>query len=612
MPEMHDHEVRNTIDAICARLQADLQAQMAELEARHHEARENIRRETEVATTEVWSAKLQSARDEWHGQLHEQLTAATADADRRIAEEANRVRAELEQTSAVASQRARQEADEAIARVRQEGAEAVERARQEANAALERLRDEMNATAADAMSRTRSEMQQAADERAASLRQELEASAAHGIAQLRAEADQTLASERGQFGQERDRLHQERDQLQQHRDQVQQERDRVAQEHDRLRQEHDQLQQERATLEQERDAVRAERDRLQQEIEAERVRAQGELTRERDRISAELETERLKGRALTAAVEDAQAALAREREEARTAAEAQQQVRNDTAVTEARLAERQEQLAIVERLSAAVRSISSARSLSDTLAALATAAAAVAPRAAIFIVNGRELQGWRFEGFGDPPPANLRLTGDEGKLLLTAATTHAAVSTAEAPAPAFATLPPNQAALTVPITVGGQSVAVLYADDGGGAEVETPASWPEVTQILAAHASACLAYLTALRTTQAMRATPRGAAPKGAAQAKPSAANPVSDEDSSARRYARLLVSEIKLYNEAAVRTGREKRDLLERLRPEIERARRLYEERVSTSVGARGAYFQQELIQTLADGDAALLGGTV
>jgi hypothetical protein len=113
-----------------------------------------------------------------------------------------------------------------------------------------------------------------------------------------------------------------------------------------------------------------------------------------------------------------------------------------------------------------------------------------------------------------------------------------------------------------------------------------------------------------------MRATPGGATAKGSAQGaghpKPSTVSSVSDEDSSARRYARLLVSEIKLYNEAAVRTGREKRDLLERLRPEIERARRLYEERVSTSVGARGAYFQQELIQTLADGDAALLGGTV
>ena len=58
------------------------------------------------------------------------------------------------------------------------------------------------------------------------------------------------------------------------------------------------------------------------------------------------------------------------------------------------------------------------------------------------------------------------------------------------------------------------------------------------------------------------------------------------------------------------MRAGREKRDLLNRLAPEIERARRLYEERVSPSVGARPPYFQQELVHTLADGDSALLGG--
>jgi hypothetical protein len=84
----------------------------------------------------------------------------------------------------------------------------------------------------------------------------------------------------------------------------------------------------------------------------------------------------------------------------------------------------------------------------------------------------------------------------------------------------------------------------------------------------------------------------------------------VSD-DQGARRYARLLVSEIKLYNEAAVRTGREHRDLLQRLGAEIDRAQRLYEERVPAAVGGRHVYFQQELVQTLADGDPALLGNT-
>jgi hypothetical protein len=68
-------------------------------------------------------------------------------------------------------------------------------------------------------------------------------------------------------------------------------------------------------------------------------------------------------------------------------------------------------------------------------------------------------------------------------------------------------------------------------------------------------------------------------------------------------------VSEIKLYNEAAVHIGRQKRDLLERLKPEIDRARKLYTQRISPAVDARATLFQQELVQTLADGDASLLG---
>jgi hypothetical protein len=82
----------------------------------------------------------------------------------------------------------------------------------------------------------------------------------------------------------------------------------------------------------------------------------------------------------------------------------------------------------------------------------------------------------------------------------------------------------------------------------------------------------------------------------------------VDDEEAeSARRYAKLLISEIKLYNEGAVRVGRERRDLQSRLRDEIDRAHRLYDQRVSASLKKRDAYFRQELVQMLADGDQSL-----
>ncbi|MCZ6777739.1 MAG: hypothetical protein V3U86_09255 [Acidobacteriota bacterium] len=76
-----------------------------------------------------------------------------------------------------------------------------------------------------------------------------------------------------------------------------------------------------------------------------------------------------------------------------------------------------------------------------------------------------------------------------------------------------------------------------------------------------------------------------------------------------ARRLARLLISEIRLYNEEKVALGRKSRDLCTRLRNDINRSRQTYEERISQEVRDATDYFQAELIKTLADGDASLLG---
>src|SRR5262249_46591031 len=46
-----------------------------------------------------------------------------------------------------------------------------------------------------------------------------------------------------------------------------------------------------------------------------------------------------------------------------------------------------------------------------------------------------------------------------------------------------------------------------------------------------------------------------------------------------ARRFARLLVSEIKLYNERAVLEGREGGNLYQRLKEDIDRSRQMYDE---------------------------------
>ena len=88
---------------------------------------------------------------------------------------------------------------------------------------------------------------------------------------------------------------------------------------------------------------------------------------------------------------------------------------------------------------------------------------------------------------------------------------------------------------------------------------------------------------------------------------------PVSPNEESlheeARRLARLLVSEIKLYNEEQVEEGRRNRDLYERLKEDIDRSRQMYEERVEPRILKSTDYFYEELVRILAAGDSIALG---
>ena len=76
-----------------------------------------------------------------------------------------------------------------------------------------------------------------------------------------------------------------------------------------------------------------------------------------------------------------------------------------------------------------------------------------------------------------------------------------------------------------------------------------------------------------------------------------------------ARRFARLLVSEIKLYNEKKVQEGRESRDLYERLREASDRSREMSDKRVQPPVASKFDYFHYELVNALADGQVESLG---
>jgi hypothetical protein len=298
-------------------------------------------------------------------------------------------------------------------------------------------------------------------------------------------------------------------------------------------------------------------------------------------------------------------ALRAEHERAQAAAvdavERRAEVDLASAVTFARADERQADLGASSSLVDAIRALDGALSLSTILDALAGAAARHTTRTALLVVRHGELRGWQWSGF-DPALGEaraLRVDATDDSLVSRAYRTGAAQA-ASGPASLDTPLAPSsddRAAAAVPVTVDGEVVAVLYGDDDGGDARQVPSAWPEVLEVMARHAGRCLESMTARRLPAFTQGPLRV---ETAAEA--------SDE-AAAQRYARLLVSEIRLYHEAALEAARREGDILRQLRPQVARAQQLYAERVPERIRARTDYFEQELVRTLAGGDAALLG---
>src|SRR5262249_13419299 len=256
--------------------------------------------------------------------------------------------------------------------------------------------------------------------------------------------------------------------------------------------------------------------------------------------------------------------------------------------------------AALARVPAALRALDATRSLSQTLEALLQQAGAIAGRAALFLIDGDRLKAWKAVEIPAIDAQTVESSIGSRDLLARAVQMGQSMTASpDMPAPPFARLDADRPAVAVPLTGAGRAVPVLDSDAGGA---ERPPGWTDGIELLARHASAIAALRAASRTLDVLRgdAADPVAAPDASAN---------GNGEESARRYARLLVSEIKLYNEGAVRQGRQQRDLRKRLREEIDRAQRLYEERVPPAVSGRDQFFHQELVQTLADGDPSLLG---
>lgn len=78
-----------------------------------------------------------------------------------------------------------------------------------------------------------------------------------------------------------------------------------------------------------------------------------------------------------------------------------------------------------------------------------------------------------------------------------------------------------------------------------------------------------------------------------------------------ARRFAKLLVDEIILYNQRKVAEGRQHHDLYERLKDDIEKSRATYDKRYAQTSVAKNDYFTQAVVAGLADHNPVLLGSS-
>ena len=103
--------------------------------------------------------------------------------------------------------------------------------------------------------------------------------------------------------------------------------------------------------------------------------------------------------------------------------------------------------------------------------------------------------------------------------------------------------------------------------------------------------------------------TSAAAAPAPAADPFANLSPEDADVHRKAERFARLLVDEIKLYNQVKVAEGRKNRDLYDRLKEDIEKSRGTFQKRYGNTAAGASDYFSQELVRSLAEDDGSIMG---
>ncbi len=294
-----------------------------------------------------------------------------------------------------------------------------------------------------------------------------------------------------------------------------------------------------------------------------------------------------------------------------------------------------------DQLNSAVSSVHDVSSQSEILGALLDGAAKFSGRAALFVVRGGEAKGWKARGFDDES-AIKSVNLDSGKGLLGRAMQDrmpVAAAAAEFDSQFNQDFgnPADGNALVLPLVVKDKVAAFIYADAGMEAHSKIDSSalqllvrdagwWLELLALRKSGGGAVAAGGVEHSPADSMISPPErvveseiaASAPVAVAAAavipeQPSAAVSIAPGDEEvhkkARRFAKLLVDEIKLYNQAKVTEGRQNRDLYERLREDIEKSRATYDKRYGQTPASQGDYFTVEVVRILADNDRDLMG---
>jgi hypothetical protein len=306
----------------------------------------------------------------------------------------------------------------------------------------------------------------------------------------------------------------------------------------------------------------------------------------------------------------------------------------------------------------AICAVHAAATQRDILRTLLDNAVQHCGRLALFVVKGGTVNGWQARAFTDNDSVKDFALESGSGLVARVLDGHAVLSgKSKEMDPKFISQfgkPADEHCLLFPLMLRDKVAALLYADSGldEGGYVDRAAlellvlstgTWLEVVsqrKALPNHAAAEAGNdksETPAAKASAAQAAPAFNDPFAAhtpAYAKAAAASASSGSDHSfeapvapaanafsgmspqdadvhrkAQRFARLLVDEIKLYNQAKMNEGRKNKDLYDRLQEDIDKSRATYQKRFGSTAAASGDYFNQEVIRSLAEDDVALLG---